>query len=85
MFFRKVFLPWTIPEAFDSDDAYRACLQKREKQFQNLRMLFLVLAAICLIAGYAFNNRPVMVSSVLPLALVIPLTMALEQLEKALK
>ena len=48
-------------------------------------MLFLVLAAICLIAGYAVNNRPVMVSSVLPLALVIPLTMALEQLEKALK
>ena len=82
MFFRKHFLPWTAREAFECEEAFQNFLKKKQKLFTDLRMIFIVLAAIPLIVGYVMDLRPVMLVTIIPLILVLALSMALDRMEK---
>jgi len=84
LFFRKHFLPWTAGDAFESEAAFRAFLQKKHKLFTDLRMIFIVIAAIPLIAGYVMDLRPVMLMTIVPLLVVLAATAGLDQIEKRL-
>ena len=81
--FRKAWLPWTAADRFDSEEAFVQWLTRRLKVFNDLRMLFLVLATGLLIVGYVMELRPVMLLSVLPLALVLLLTLMIGKTEAA--
>ena len=82
MFFRKNFLPWTAEDCFDSEEAFRSWLAKKHKGLSNLRMLFVVLAAISLIVGYMMDLRPLMLVTIAPLLVVLVASAALDQIEK---
>lgn len=81
---RKIWLPWTAADRFDSTDAFDQWLNSRLKVFVDLRMILLVAATGLLIVGYVVDLRPVMLLSVLPLALVLVLTLAVSKTEEAL-
>ena len=81
---RKTWLPWTAAEQFGSDEAFAQWLDRRLKVFGDLRMLLLVAATGLLIVGYVMELRPVMLLSVLPLAPVLVLTLAISKTEEAL-
>ena len=81
--FRKAWLPWTAADQFGSEEAFDQWLTRRGKVFGDLRMLFLVLATGLLIVGYVVELRPVMLLSVLPLALVLLLTLMISKTEAA--
>jgi len=82
--FQKHFLPWTAADRFETDEAFQHWLRKKQKLFTDLRMLFLVAAAIFLIAGYCLDRRPLMILTVIPLALVLLLSVALDRIEGTL-
>ena len=82
--FQKHFLPWTAADRFETDEDFQTWLRKKHKLFTDLRMLFLVPAAIFLIAGYVLDRRPLMILTVAPLLLVLLLSAALEKTEGAL-
>ncbi len=84
MFVRKLFLPWTAGDCFDSDDAFDAFLRRRHRQFTNARMVFVILAAVLLIAGYFIDRRPVMLAAIAPLLAVLGASMALDRIEAIL-
>ena len=71
MFFRKHFLPWAAGDCFDTEEAFRSWLQKKHRLFTNLRMIFIVIAALPLIAGYVLDLRPVMLITIAPLLIVL--------------
>ena len=81
MFFRKLFLPWTVSDQFSSAGDYQAWLNIRHKQLTDLRIFFLIPSAICLLVGYCMDLRPVMVLTVVPLALVLLISIMLEKTE----
>lgn len=80
-FFRKYFLPWTASDCFENEEQYQQWLRKRYRGFTDVRAVSLVLAAVCLLTGYFLDRRPVMLLTVLPLALVLLFTMALGKIE----
>ena len=84
MSFRKYMFPWTAAEQFDTEAAFQDWLKTRSRAFTNLRMLCLIPAAICLLVGYVLDLRPVMLLTVVPLALVPLISIALDRIEKAL-
>jgi len=84
LFIRKHILPWTAAACFKTDEAFYSWLQKKHRFYTNLRMIFLVLAAACLLPGYLLEQRPIMLLTAVPLALVLLVSMALEQIEKRL-
>lgn len=84
MFFRKLFLPWTAGDAFDCEDAFQSFLKKKHRLYTDLRMIFIVLAAIPLIVGYVMDLRSVMLLTIAPLLLVLALSAGLDQMEKQL-
>ena len=81
---RKAWLPWTAADRFDSESAFDQWLGCRLKVFGDLRMILLVAATGLLIVGYVLELRPVMLLSVLPLALMVGLTLAIGKTEEAL-
>lgn len=83
MFFRKYYLPWTVEDRFDREDAYQAWLQKRLKRFSDLRIFALILAAAALVLGYVLDQRPIMLVTIAPLILVLLLSHAIEKTEAA--
>ena len=84
MFFRKLFLPWTASQCFDSSDAFLSWLAGCQTRFYNWRMICLLPAMICLLAGYVLDRRPIMLLTVIPLMLVLLLSVALDRIEKVL-
>lgn len=80
-FFRKYFVPWTAAGCFETEDRFQDWLRRRYKGFTDLRAVFLVLAVVCLLTGYIFARRPIMLLTILPLALVLLCTMALGKIE----
>lgn len=80
-FLRKFFLPWTAADCFETEAQFQTWLRKRYKGFTDARAVFLVLAAVCLMTGYFLDHRPIMLLTVLPLALVLLSTMALSRTE----
>ena len=81
---RKAWAPWAAAEQFTSEEAFADWLGHRLKVFGDIRMILLVLATGLLIVGYVLDRRPVMLLSVIPLALVLLLTLAIGKTETAL-
>ena len=84
MFFRKHILPWTASDCFRSEAEFQTWLQKKVTFFTNLRIFFLAIAAVCLLPGYILDQRPLMLLTIAPLALVLLVSIALDQIEKRL-
>lgn len=84
MFFRKLFLPWTMASQFETETAFHTWLQACSTRYNNLRMICLIPAAICLLAGYIMDLRPIMLLTIVPLALVLLLSVAMDQIDKVL-
>lgn len=81
---RKAWMPWTAGDRFSSEEEWGRWLDRRLKVFGDLRMILLVLATGLLIVGYVLDRRPVMVLSVIPLALVLLLSVVIGKTEEAL-
>ena len=84
MFFRKLFLPWTASQCFDTEEAFLSWLAGCQIRFDRWRMICLFPAMICLLAGYFLDRRPIMLLTVIPLLLVLLLSVALDRIEKAM-
>lgn len=84
MFFKKWYLPWLAADLFETEALYQQWLRKRHKRFTDLRMVFLIIAAFLLLAGYILDRRPFMLASIAPLLLVLLLTLALDRTEALL-
>lgn len=82
---RKYFLPWTAEDCFDSEQQFQDWLQRRRRVFLDWRSILLFLAAACLLAGYFLDRRPIMLLTIVPLALVLLLTMAVGRTEAVLE
>ena len=82
---RKYWTPWTAADRFSSGEEFQQWLQKRLKRFDDLRILSLILAAGCLLAGYIFDMRPVMLLTIVPLTATLLLTAAMGKTEAAMK
>ena len=81
---RKAWMPWTAAALFPSEEAFGQWLQKRLKRFGDLRTVLLILATALLLGGYVLEQRPVMLLSILPLLLMLPLSLAISKTEQAL-
>ena len=84
MFLRKLFLPWTASQGFDSEDAFLSWLAGCQTRFYNWRMVCLLPAMLFLLAGYILDRRPIMLLTVIPLFLVLLLSIGLDRIEKTL-
>lgn len=84
MFFRKLFLPWTLASQFETEAAFHTWLQACSTRYNTLRMICLIPAAICLLTGYVMDLRPIMLWTILPLTLVLLLSVAMDQIDKTL-
>lgn len=84
MFFRKLFLPWTLAAQFETEAAFHAWLQICSTRYNNLRMICLIPAAICLLTGYVMDLRPIMLLTILPLTLVLLLSVAMDRIDRVL-
>lgn len=82
LFFRKHILPWTARAAFESDAAFQSFLKRKYKLFTDLRMVFIVIAAVPLILGYVMDVRPLMLVTIIPLLIVLAASVAMDQIEK---
>jgi len=81
---RKAWMPWTAADQFSAEEDYIRCLNRRLKVFGDLRMVLLVAATGLLVVGYVLSIRPVMLLAMLPLALMLPLTLAVSKTEEVL-
>ena len=84
MFFRNLFLPWTIPNQFETPEQFQDFLRLRQKQLTNHRIFWLFPSALCLLIGYCMDLRPILVLTVLPLSIVLLLSISLERIEAAM-
>lgn len=82
--FRKFFLPWTASDCFETERAFQTWLRRRWRFFTDLRMIVLAVAVLCLLAGYFTSWRPLMLLTIVPLALVLLLSVALARMEAVL-
>lgn len=80
---RKAWLPWTAADDFPNQETFDQWLEHRTKRFHDLRLMFLAIATILLLVGYVLDRRPVMLMSVLPLALVLGLSLLIGKTEEA--
>lgn len=80
---RKAWLPWTAADQFPDREAFNLWLERRLKLFGDLRLLLLAAAAALLVVGYVLDRRPVMLASVLPLALVLGVSVLIGRTEEA--
>ena len=51
-FFRKLFAPWTAEACFDDSDDFYAFLLRRNKILNAVRVVFFLIAAVCLMLGF---------------------------------
>ena len=83
-FFRKLFAPWTAEVCFDDSDDFYAFLLRRNKILNALRVVFFLIAAVCLMLGYAFEPQPYNAIAVGALVLALGLSLVIIQNEKQL-
>ena len=55
-FMRKLFAPWTAGDCFDDLDDFYVFLLRRNKLLNAVRVVFFLIAAACLMLGYAFEH-----------------------------
>ena len=83
-FFRKLFAPWTAEVCFDDSDDFYAFLLRRNKILNAVRVVFFLIAAVCLMLGYAFEPQPYNAIAVGALILALGLSLVIIQNEKQL-
>ena len=83
-FLVKLFAPWKAEACFDDLDAFYAFLLRRNKALNAVRVVFFLIAAVCLMLGYAFEPKPYNPCAVAALVLALGLSLAIIQNEKQL-
>ena len=83
-FLVKLFAPWKAEACFDDLDAFYAFLLRRNKALNAVRVFFFLIAAVCLMLGYAFEPKPYNDCAVAALVLALGLSLAILQNEKQL-
>ena len=83
-FFRKLFAPWTAEACFDELDDFYDFLLRRNKALNAVRVVFFLIAAACLMLGYAFEAQPYNSIAVGALVLALGLSLVIIQNEKQL-
>ena len=83
-FMRKLFAPWTAGDCFDDLDDFYVFLLRRNKLLNAVRVVLFVVAAVCLMLGYAFDPQPYNSVAVGALVLALGLSLVIIQNEKQL-
>ena len=83
-FMRKLFAPWTAGDCFDDLDEFYVFLLRRNKLLNAVRVVLFVVAAVCLMLGYAFEPQPYNSVAVGALVLALGLSLVIIQNEKQL-
>ena len=83
-FLCKLFAPWTAERFFDDLDKYFAFLLRRNRTLNTVRVVFFLIAAVCLMLGYAFDPQPYNAIAVAALVLALGLSLVIIQNEKQL-
>lgn len=83
-FVRKFFAPWTAGDCFDDLDEFYVFLLRRNKLLNAVRVVLFVVAAVCLMLGYAFEPQPYNSVAVGALVLALGLSLVIIQNEKQL-
>ena len=83
-FFRRLFAPWTAEGCFDDPDDFYDFLLRRNKALNTVRVVFFLIAAACLMLGYAFEPQPYNSVAVGALVLALGLSLGIIQNEKQL-
>lgn len=83
-FTRKLFAPWTAGDCFDDLDDFYDFLLQRNKLLNAVRVVLFVVAAVCLMLGYAFEPQPYNSVAVGALVLALGLSLVIIQNEKQL-
>ena len=83
-FMRKLFAPWTAGDCFDDLDDFYVFLLRRNKLLNAVRVVLFVVAAVCLMLGYAFEPQPYNSVAVGALVLALGLSLVIIQNEKQL-
>ena len=83
-FVRKFFAPWTAGDCFDDLDDFYDFLLRRNKLLNAVRVVLFVVAAVCLMLGYAFEPQPYNSVAVGALVLALGLSLVIIQNEKQL-
>ena len=80
-FMRKLFAPWTAGDCFDDLDDFYVFLLRRNKLLNAVRVVLFVVAAVCLMLGYAFEPQPYTSVAVGALVLALGLSLVIIQNE----
>ena len=83
-FFVKLFAPWKAEACFTDIDDFYDFLLRRNKALNGFRTVFFLIAAVCLMLGYAFEPKPYNYYAVGALVLALGLSLAIIQNEKQL-
>lgn len=83
-FMRKLFAPWTAGDCFDDLDDFYVFLLRRNKLLNAVRVVLFVVAAVCLMLGYAFDPQPYNSAAVGALILALGLSLVTSRNEKQL-
>ena len=83
-FVRKFFAPWTAGDCFDDLADFYDFLLRRNKLLNAVRVVFFLIAAACLMLGYAFEPQPYNSVAVGALVLALGLSLVIIQNEKQL-
>lgn len=83
-FFLKLFAPWKAEACFDDVDNFYDFLLRRNKVLNGIRTVFFLIAAVCLMLGYAFEPQPYNYIAVGALVLALGLSLVILQNEKQL-
>ena len=83
-FFVKLFAPWKAEACFDDMDDFYDFLLRRNKILNGFRTVFFLIAAVCLMLGYAFEPKPYNYYAVAALVLALGLSLVIIQNEKQL-
>lgn len=83
-FFVKLLAPWKAEAYFDDPDDFYDFLLRRNRLLNGVRTVFFLIAAVCLMLGYAFEPKPYNYYAVGALVLALGLSLAIIQNEKQL-
>ena len=83
-FFSKLFAPWKAEPYFGDSDSFFQFLLRRNRTLNTFRVVLFLVAAVCLMLGYAFEPQPYNSVAVGALVLALGLSLVIIQNEKQL-